>query len=168
MSEHPYIYQMRLTSDPALTRAKGAFGWIFPGEEDEASDDQVVVHTIASNGNERQGKYLFPGLEGEDERYREFEASRQGHELVVDIEGFKIRFSDASLLPSDDLAPGLPPLLSHFLKEPPPYVGRERELVPPDSRFVPLYPLDTIAMDEIYTRYRVVLVGLTPRFRGNI
>ncbi len=168
MSKHPYIYQMRLTSDPSLTGAKGAFGWIFPGEHDEDGETQVVVYTIASNGLEHPDKYLFPGLEGEDEQYREFEASRQGHELVVDIEGFKIRFSDASLLPSEHSTPSLPPLLSHFLNEPPPYVGSERELVPPDSRFAPLYPLDTIAMDDIYERYKVVLVGLTPKFRRNI
>lgn len=152
-SDRP-VYQMHLTANASI-----GWGLIFGTEEDESEQDHSFVYVIpleSDRDNWRTHHYRFPGMKGE--KYQEFEARPQNGILVVKTEGVTISFSPLS---------PLPPVLPTSTPIPPspylPYLGHH-ELVGNFRLFLPLYPVNTIEMEELYKNKGVVLVGLTPEF----
>jgi hypothetical protein len=48
------------------------------------------------------------------------------------------------------------------------YVGKHSKIIPSNSDFIPILPVDLFEMDELYRKHKGVFVGLTPEFGSYI
>jgi hypothetical protein len=141
-------------------------GWLFGDEAAEAEHQQdsyqsfsYVVAWGPATSFER-AEYSLPGeRKGE---YYDFRFRFDGHLFLHSYEGRVIRLAIHDPMSPQDFR-GLP-FLRAF-----PYVGRHYDVLESYDKsdfpaFLPLIPLDLIAMDELYLREKVVFVGVTPEF----
>jgi hypothetical protein len=115
---------------------------VFSVETDEFNT-LVYALPIRQNNKFWSDVYYLPGeIDG---KYKDFKLTfEEGVFVIKDVTINTIRFGIGKL-----------PLK---------YIGKHQQIVNPYERFIQLYPIDILIMDNAYLQHKAFFVGLTPMF----